>query len=281
MSAGHLTHESRGEIQAANGCVSELARKFNVSRATVRRWKQRESARNKPRERGKTARVLSPCERVCLLELRRIFSLSLSQLHLLGNSLLEKEFSRATLHRLLERHGLETLGQRQCMLGKSLLPEGYTQWVLPFRFNATGAKREFIVSFFFQPSDPEYVRWRIDRTEEDADWAGSVLVQPRISPCWWYPIEQGKHHYNRNPKFTHRLGILNLETILRVKELEEACSEQCQVTDEKAIKEILKTFGHRLERISIKFPKGFPRKLVPFNQTEALPGIGNKLRHAS
>ena len=108
----------RKEIQESEESISELARKYNVSRNTIYKWKSRDSvkdASHAPIKHGQ--QKLSDSDIQLIIKTRESTNLALDDLH----DVLEKELSvpisRSQLSKILKKHGL-TQEKKESTRGK-------------------------------------------------------------------------------------------------------------------------------------------------------------------
>jgi len=108
------THSIRKEIQNSKENVYFLARKFNVSRPTIYRWKNDSSTEDKRSGATKLRSILSPVEEkiICAFRQKTLFSLDDCYISLKDEI---PNLSRSNLHRCLQRNKLSRL--------KDLIPQ--------------------------------------------------------------------------------------------------------------------------------------------------------------
>ena len=68
----------RAEIAASSEPVAVLARRFNVTEMTIRKWKSRESVYDRPHTAHRLQTTLTPAQEAVAVELRRTLRLPLS-----------------------------------------------------------------------------------------------------------------------------------------------------------------------------------------------------------
>ncbi len=101
----------RREIQQSPLSERALARKYNLSRMTIRKWKQRETvddASHRPHELHTT---LNEGQEAIVVYVRRTLLLPLDDLLVLTREFLHPAVSRSGLDRCLRRHGVSNLKQ--------------------------------------------------------------------------------------------------------------------------------------------------------------------------
>lgn len=99
----------RKEIQESTLSERALAEKYNISRATVHKWKHRaevEDYSNRPHD---IHAALSPQEEMVVVFLRATLLLPLDDLLMVAHVLLHLNISRSALDRCLRRHGVSSL----------------------------------------------------------------------------------------------------------------------------------------------------------------------------
>lgn len=103
------TPEMREFIRKSDLSVAELSRLLNISEATVRKWKQRDSLEDASHKPLNLNTTLSPVEEFVVVELRRSQLLSLDELLQITLEFINANVSRAGLARCLKRHGVSRL----------------------------------------------------------------------------------------------------------------------------------------------------------------------------
>ena len=104
----------REEIQQSTLSERALARHYNITRATVRKWKKRDSVEDHSHRPHVLQATLSPAEETVVAELRKTLLLPLDDLLVVVREFIQPAMSRSALDRCLRRHGLSNL--------KALLP---------------------------------------------------------------------------------------------------------------------------------------------------------------
>jgi len=102
----------RKEIQESSLSERVLAEKYNISRATVRKWKQRDSVVDKSNRPHAIHAAFSPLEERIAVLLRTTLLLPLDDLLLVIHVLFNPSISRSALNRCLRRNDVSTL--REC-----------------------------------------------------------------------------------------------------------------------------------------------------------------------
>ncbi len=112
------TPRTRAEIKEASGTLDELAERYNVSKATARKWKNREDVQDRSHRPHKLSTTLTPGQEAVVVELRRTLLLPLDDLLVVAREFINAAASRSGLDRCLRRHGVSQLRDLQ------VLPEG-------------------------------------------------------------------------------------------------------------------------------------------------------------
>lgn len=107
------TPKTRAEIKASSATHEQLAQRYNISLATVRKWKRRESPQDLSHRPHTLHTTLSPMQEAITVELRRLLLLPLDDLVAVVREFIHPEVSRAGLDRCLRRHGVSNLRQLQ------------------------------------------------------------------------------------------------------------------------------------------------------------------------
>lgn len=101
----------RAEIQAAPANISdsELARQFNVTDSTIRRWRYRDDVHDRPHTRRNLLATLTPEQEEIVIAAREFLRLGLDDLLIVAREFLNPRLSRSALHRMLQRREVQTL----------------------------------------------------------------------------------------------------------------------------------------------------------------------------
>jgi transposase InsO family protein len=116
---------TRAEIKASNDSQSELAKRYNISKATVRKWQQREAPVDLSHRPHKLSTHLSEGEEAIVVYLRRTLLLPLDDLLTVTREFINATVSRSALDRCLRRHGVNNLRALQAELNPQ--PDGEPQ----------------------------------------------------------------------------------------------------------------------------------------------------------
>ena len=96
-------------IQESDLSERKLAKKFGISRSTVRRWKKRDSVEDKSHRPHRMKTTLTPEQETIVVELRKTLLLSLDDLLNVVREFINPKVSRSGLDRCLRRHGVSNL----------------------------------------------------------------------------------------------------------------------------------------------------------------------------
>ena len=99
----------RAEIRASTLSQAELAERYNVTRATIAKWKDRDSTEDRSHRPHELATTLSAGEEAVVAEIRRLTLIPLDDLLVVVREFIDPAVSRSGLDRCLRRHGLSNL----------------------------------------------------------------------------------------------------------------------------------------------------------------------------
>jgi transposase InsO family protein len=99
----------RQELRESTQSERELAREYHLSRATVRKWRQRDSVHDGSHRPHRLHTTLTPAQELVVIELRRTLLLPLDDLLAVTREFLHPDVSRSGLDRCLRRHGVSNL----------------------------------------------------------------------------------------------------------------------------------------------------------------------------
>tara|TARA_R110000796_G_scaffold45689_18_gene110741 strand:+ start:7169 stop:8050 length:882 start_codon:yes stop_codon:yes gene_type:complete len=105
------TPEMRQFIQQSDYSVSQLSKILNISEATVRKWRKRDSIDNTPNTPHKLNTTLSPMEEYVMLGLRYQLKMPLDRLLKVTQEFINPNVSRSGLARCLKRFGVSKLDE--------------------------------------------------------------------------------------------------------------------------------------------------------------------------
>jgi transposase InsO family protein len=108
-SQARTTHLIREEIRNSTLPQAELARLYNVTRQTIRKWQDRESPVDRSHCPKTMYTTLTPDQELIVVELRRTLLLPTDDLLAVTREFINPAVSRAGLGRCLRRHGVSDL----------------------------------------------------------------------------------------------------------------------------------------------------------------------------
>ncbi|WP_300085495.1 IS481 family transposase [uncultured Nitrosomonas sp.] len=103
------TPRTRAEIKASSASLGELAERYNISRATARKWKHRDSPEDLSHRPHTLHTTLLPVQEAITVELRRLLLLPLDDLLAIVREFINPAVSRSGLDRCLRRHSVSNL----------------------------------------------------------------------------------------------------------------------------------------------------------------------------
>ena len=103
------TPRTRAEIHSCQASLAELAQRYNVTVATVRKWRGRDDMQDRSHCPNKLSTTLTPAQEVLVVELRRTLLLPLDDLLAITHEFINPAASRSGLNRCLLRHGVSKL----------------------------------------------------------------------------------------------------------------------------------------------------------------------------
>lgn len=112
-SVARTTPRVRAEIKASSTSINTLAECYNISRATARKWKQREEVKDRSHRAHNLQTTLTPAQEILVVERRRTLQLPLDDLLLITREFINPATSRSGLDRCLRRHGVANLKDLQ------------------------------------------------------------------------------------------------------------------------------------------------------------------------
>ncbi|GGP62849.1 transcriptional regulator [Shewanella saliphila] len=115
------TPEMRQFIQQSEYSVSQLAKILNISEATIRKWRKRDSVNNTPNTPHKLNTTLSPMQEYVVVGLRYQLKMPLDRLLSITQKFINPNVSRSGLARCLKRHGVSKLDD----VDSAFVPERY------------------------------------------------------------------------------------------------------------------------------------------------------------
>jgi len=99
----------RAEIAASRESVAALARRYNVTEATIRKWRARDDFHDRPHTAHRLQTRLKPAQEAIAVYLRRNLLLPLDDLLAVMREFVCPSVSRSGLDRCLRRHGVGNL----------------------------------------------------------------------------------------------------------------------------------------------------------------------------
>ena len=99
----------RRELQASTERTSVLAKRYNLSPITVRKWRHRADTEDASHRPQTLHTNLSPAQEVLVVELRKLLLLPLDDLLVVTREFINDTVSRSGLDRCLRRHGVSRL----------------------------------------------------------------------------------------------------------------------------------------------------------------------------
>lgn len=115
------TPEMRHFIQQSELSVSQLAKILNITEATVRKWRKRESVNDSPNTPHHLNTTLTPIEEYVVVGLRYQLKLPLDRLLKATQTFINPNVSRSGLARCLKRYGVSRLDE----FDQELVPKQY------------------------------------------------------------------------------------------------------------------------------------------------------------
>lgn len=107
------TPRTRTEIKDSPASIAQLAERYNITRATARKWKHRDSPDDLSHRPHTLHTTLSPVQEAITVELRRLLFLPLDDLLAVVREFVNPQVSRSGLDRCLRRHGVSSLRELQ------------------------------------------------------------------------------------------------------------------------------------------------------------------------
>ncbi len=105
------TPEMREFIQHSSMPVSQLAKILNISEATVRKWRKRDTTANTPNTPHKLNTTLTPMEEYVVVGLRYQLKMPLDRLLKATQTFINPNVSRSGLARCLKRYGVSRVSE--------------------------------------------------------------------------------------------------------------------------------------------------------------------------
>jgi transposase InsO family protein len=105
------TPRTRAEIHDSGASVAELARTYNISPSTARKWRDRDDQLDRSHKAHQLHTTLSPAQELIVMEIRRLCLLPLDDLVAVIKQFIHADASRSGISRLLRREGLSKLSE--------------------------------------------------------------------------------------------------------------------------------------------------------------------------
>ncbi|MFC3376740.1 IS481 family transposase [Rugamonas sp. CCM 8940] len=110
-SLARTTHLIRKEIRESELSQAELARRYNVTRQTIRKWKERDSEEDRSHRPDTLRTTLTLAQEAIVVTLRTTLLLPTDDLLAITREFINPAVSRAGLGRCLRRHGVSQLSE--------------------------------------------------------------------------------------------------------------------------------------------------------------------------
>jgi transposase InsO family protein len=107
------TPRTRSEIRSSPDSLSGVAERYNITVATVRKWKGRDDPQDRSHRPHKLSTTLTPAQELLVVELRRTLLLPLDDLLVVTREFINADVSRSGLDRCLRRHQVSDLRSLQ------------------------------------------------------------------------------------------------------------------------------------------------------------------------
>ena len=112
------TPRTRAKIKASSASLTKLAERYNVSVATVRKWKRRETPEDLSHRPHSLSTTLTAAQEAIVVELRRLVLLPLDDLLVITREFINPHASRSGLDRCLRRHGVGSVAETNFLAAK-------------------------------------------------------------------------------------------------------------------------------------------------------------------
>jgi transposase-like protein len=166
----------RRELRESPLPIAELARRYHLSKATVRKWRRREEGTDRSHRPHHLHTTLSPAQEAVVVALRQSLLLPLDDLLAVTREFLNEGVSRSGLDRCLRRHGVSDL--------KALLPreESGKPAYQPFKDYAPG----FVhvdVKYLPQLPDEDQRRYLFAAIDRATRWVYVEILPEKSAAC--------------------------------------------------------------------------------------------------
>lgn len=103
------TPRTRAEIGASSESTAELAKRYDITVVTARKWHRRNDVQDRSHRPHTLHTTLSPVQELLVIELRRTLLLPLDDLLAVTREFINPNVSRSGMDRCLRRHGVNIL----------------------------------------------------------------------------------------------------------------------------------------------------------------------------
>lgn len=166
----------RRELRESTAPIAELARRYHLSKATVRKWRQRAEVGDRSHRPQRLHTTLSPAQEAIVVALRQTLLLPLDDLLAVTREFIHDGVSRSGLDRCLRRHGVSDL--------KALIPppEGGVAPTKTFKDDVPGFVHVDVKYLPLMPDESErrYLFAAIDRATR---WVYVEILPEKSAAC--------------------------------------------------------------------------------------------------
>ncbi len=166
----------RRELRESTAPIAELARRYHLSKATVRKWRQRAEVGDRSHRPQRLHTTLSPAQEAVVVALRQTLLLPLDDLLAVTREFIHDGVSRSGLDRCLRRHGVSDL--------KALIPppEGGVAPTKTFKDYVPGFVHVDVKYLPLMPDESErrYLFAAIDRATR---WVYVEILPEKSAAC--------------------------------------------------------------------------------------------------
>ena len=166
----------RRELRESTAPIAELARRYHLSKATVRKWRQRAEVGDRSHRPQRLHTTLSPAQEAIVVALRQTLLLPLDDLLAVTREFIHDGVSRSGLDRCLRRHGVSDL--------KALIPppEGGVAPTKTFKDYVPGFVHVDVKYLPLMPDETErrYLFAAIDRATR---WVYVEILPEKSAAC--------------------------------------------------------------------------------------------------
>jgi len=186
------TPKVRQELQTSTAGSRTLARQYHLARATVQKWRRRESVEDRSHRPHTLHTTLTPAQEAIVVYLRQTLLLPLDDLLAVTREFLNAAVSRSGLDRCLRRHGVANLRALQPTPAvkphkpfKTYEP-GFLHVDVKYLPAIQGEPRQFLFVAIDRTTRWVYVALKPDRTARSAKAFLTAVIQAapfRIQKC--------------------------------------------------------------------------------------------------